>query len=416
MSNQWETKRIIDLLGTESLFTDGDWIESKDQDQNGSVRLIQLADIQDGHFDQRSARFMTYKRSEELRTTKLQSGDLLIARMPDPIGRSCIFPGTYQECVTVVDVAVIRTNQCDQKWLMYLLNSIEIRRQIESKATGTTRTRISRRSLGNIKLKVPPLPEQRKISEILSTIDKVVEINHQKIKKLKYIKKAMLGELLTKGMDSADFKDSKLGMIPKNWEVVSLKDVCEVKGRIGYRGYTVKDLVKAGEGSLTLGAKHIRNNMLFLENPEFISWEKFYESPEIMVTEGDIIFVQRGSIGKVALIKSLEQKATINPSLVLLKNITIENSFLFYVLSSEVVQKIVKKVMSSTAIPMLSQQQIKNFSIPFPPIKDQQNIAEILLGVDKTIEEIQSKISQIDLLKKSLMQDLLTGKVRVQVN
>ena len=72
--------------------------------------------------------------------------------------------------------------------------------------------------------------------------------------------------------------------------------------------------------------------------------------------------------------------------------------------------------MSSTAIPMLSQQQIKNFSIPFPPIKDQQNIAEILLGVDKTIEEIQSKISQIDLLKKSLMQDLLTGKVRVQVN
>src|SRR5690348_15116201 len=88
----WAAATLGELIGREGLFIDGDWIESKDQDPNGHVRLIQLADVGDGHFRDRSSRFLTHEKANELGCTFLQKGDLLIARMPDPLGRCCIFP------------------------------------------------------------------------------------------------------------------------------------------------------------------------------------------------------------------------------------------------------------------------------------------------------------------------------------
>src|SRR4051812_24815570 len=87
----WEWKTIPDLVGDAGLFVDGDWVESKDQDPSGEVRLIQLADIGDGAYRDRSNRFMTKSKADELRCTTLLDGDVLIARMPDPLGRACVF-------------------------------------------------------------------------------------------------------------------------------------------------------------------------------------------------------------------------------------------------------------------------------------------------------------------------------------
>ena len=88
----WAWASIDDLVGSQGLFRDGDWVESKDQDPNGDVRLIQLADIGDGEFRNKSARFLTVAKAAELGCSYLREGDLLIARMPDPLGRACLFP------------------------------------------------------------------------------------------------------------------------------------------------------------------------------------------------------------------------------------------------------------------------------------------------------------------------------------
>ena len=80
------------LTGNEGLFCDGDWIEKKDQDVNGNVRLIQLADIGEGTFKDKSSRYLTEDTARRLNCTFLQQGDILIARLPDPLGRACIFP------------------------------------------------------------------------------------------------------------------------------------------------------------------------------------------------------------------------------------------------------------------------------------------------------------------------------------
>ena len=137
---------LADLAGPSGLVTDGDWVESKDQDPNGEVRLIQLADVGDGLFLDRSRRFLTLKKAKELRCTFLQPGDILIARMPDPLGRACIFPGLGRPAVTAVDVLVWRGDDAgaDARWLMHAVNSPAVRTEIASLASGTTRQRVCR--------------------------------------------------------------------------------------------------------------------------------------------------------------------------------------------------------------------------------------------------------------------------------
>ena len=121
----WRWTTIPDLVGDDGVFIDGDWVESKDQDPAGDVRLIQLADVGDGIHRDKSDRFMTKAKANELRCTFLEKGDVLIARMPDPLGRACIFPGDDKPSVTVVDVAIARSGngEFDHRWLASFVNA-----------------------------------------------------------------------------------------------------------------------------------------------------------------------------------------------------------------------------------------------------------------------------------------------------
>lgn len=194
----WATiEEIID--GKNGVFKDGDWVETKDQNPNGEVRLIQLADVGDGFFRNRSDRFMTKEKALEINCTFLKSGDILVARMPDPLGRACIFP--YKEenkYVTVVDVAIIRTelNGISNKLLLNFINSPIIRKEIERLQTGTTRKRISRGNLSNISFPIPPLNEQHrivsKIEELFSELENGVANLKLAQNQLKVYRQALL--------------------------------------------------------------------------------------------------------------------------------------------------------------------------------------------------------------------------------
>ncbi len=161
----WTTARIGDVVASDGVFVDGDWVESKDQDPDGDVRLIQLADIGEGQFRNRSNRFLISSKAATLRCTNLVHDDVLVARMPDPLGRACLFPGDERPCVTAVDVCIIRpgTASVDPRWLMWWINAPKFRHEILARQAGTTRKRISRKNLASIEFPVPPLAEQRRI-------------------------------------------------------------------------------------------------------------------------------------------------------------------------------------------------------------------------------------------------------------
>lgn len=163
---------LAELL-SDGLFTDGDWVESKDQDPRGEVRLIQLADIGDGVFRDRSARFLTMAKAKELGCTFLEAGDVLVARMPEPLGRACIFPGVGQPAVTAVDVCILRPNphRVRPEWLVQMINSPQLRSSMQEFVRGTTRARISRKNLGKLFLRVPSPAAQTLVADAFDRLD-----------------------------------------------------------------------------------------------------------------------------------------------------------------------------------------------------------------------------------------------------
>jgi len=178
----WAEVELKSLVPADGVLTDGDWVESKDQDPDGDVRLIQLADIGDGFFRNKSHRFLTSKRAVSLGCTFLKAGDILIARMPDPLGRACIFPlAGAEKYVTVVDVCIVRVSDLtvSNRYLTYAINSLAIRHKIEALESGTTRKRISGKNLAGVRIPLAPLKEQQrivaKIEELFSELDKGIE-------------------------------------------------------------------------------------------------------------------------------------------------------------------------------------------------------------------------------------------------
>jgi type I restriction enzyme S subunit len=158
---------------------DGDWVESKDQDPDGDVRLTQLADVGIAEFMDKSARFMNIATARRLNCTFLKANDVLVARMPDPIGRACIFPGSNQQCVTVVDVCIVRPDPAvaDYRYLNWAINSEAFQRNLWAYIKGSTRQRISRKNLESVSVALPPLAEQMRIAAVL---DQTNELRRQR--------------------------------------------------------------------------------------------------------------------------------------------------------------------------------------------------------------------------------------------
>ncbi|MBK7341280.1 MAG: restriction endonuclease subunit S [Saprospiraceae bacterium] len=195
------------------------------------------------------------------------------------------------------------------------------------------------------------------------------------------------------------------------WEKDELGNLIEIKGRIGYRGYTVNDIVGIGEGAISLSPSNISdNNLLQFEKSTYITWEKYNESPEIQLKDGYTVLVKTGSsYGKAALIKNLPEKSTINPQLVVLKPNKIDKRFLFYIVSNAPVQKQIEASVVGGAIPTLSQESISKFEVLIPPDKDkseQKKIAACLSSLDEVITAESQKLEVLKEHKKGLLQNL----------
>ena len=179
------------------------------------------------------------------------------------------------------------------------------------------------------------------------------------------------------------------------WKEVRLGDVCEIYGRIGFRGYTTNDLVDTPkEGAISLSPKNIINGELNLEQCTYIKWDKYYESPEIMINPNEIIITKTGSsVGRTTFVRRVVHPMTLNPQLVVLKNISENAEFLSYYIKSAFFQSVLKSIVVGSAIPTLSQKNLANLIINVPKeVDDQHRITSILSSLDRKIE-LNNKIN-----------------------
>ena len=191
--------------------------------------------------------------------------------------------------------------------------------------------------------------------------------------------------------------------LPEGWVWCKLSDCCHIAGRIGFRGYTKDDLVEFQKGAITLSPSNIIDGEMDYNKCTYISWDKYKESPEIEVLEGDILLVKTGSsFGKCALVDKLPWKSTINPQFVILKYISINEQYLTWVLQSSYARNNYNDFVLGTAIPTFTQVVLGNMPIPLPPISEQLKIVNKLKHLFLSINSLENnKKSLCTLIKES---------------
>ncbi|HOL34944.1 MAG TPA: restriction endonuclease subunit S [bacterium] len=269
---------------------------------------------------------------------------------------------------------------------------------------------------------LPPLPEQRKIAEILETVDRAIEKTDQIIEKYRRIKQGLMQDLLTRGIDengkirsekTHKFKNSPLGRIPEEWEVVRLGEVAFVTKLAGFE-YT-KFFNYSLEGEIILiRALNIRDGKLDLSNTYTMPKDISVKLNRSKLDKNDIVISYVGTVGECAIIP-FDDKFHLAPNVAkvsIRKNDLMPEFILKYLLGFHGKREI-NLIMSSTTQSALSMSNIRTIRVLLPPLPEQQRIAEILSQVDNTIEKEEAYKQKLERIKKGLMEDLLTGKVRV---
>lgn len=219
------------------------------------------------------------------------------------------------------------------------------------------------------------------------------------------------------------YKDSGvewIGEIPESWTNVSLKYIANTFGRIGYRGYTVNDIVDEGNGAISLSPSNINNQKLVFDKKTFISWDKYDESPEIQIFEGDVVLVKTASVGKATIIDNLKgYKATINPQLVVFKEIEIDTKYFYYTLISDVIQKRIESETNGGVVGTLTQQSINTYSFPKPSPQEQTQIAAYLdyhtRLIDALIAKKETLIQKLQEQRQAIINEAVTKGLNPEV-
>jgi len=296
--SNWQTKKLAEIC---DFFTDGNWIESKDQSPDG-VRLIQTGNIGQGFFKDREgkARYISEETFSRLKCTEIIKGDILISRLPDPVGRSCILSETGTKMITAVDCSILRLNKnISPKFLNYYTQSNIYLNDIEKRTSGTTRKRISRKNLGLIEIPLPPLPEQKRIVKILDEVfEKIVQAKENSEKNLQNSK-----ELFESYLQSVFINYGE------SWKERKLGDICGfVRGPFG--GSLRKDIFKS-EGYAVYEQQHAIYNQ-FNKIRYFIDEKKFQEMKRFELKPKELIMSCSGTMGKIAIAPKNIERGIIN--------------------------------------------------------------------------------------------------------
>lgn len=293
-----------------------------------------------------------------------------------------------------------------------------------NKSNGMGILHITKGGMEELKLLLPPLPEQQKIAAILTSVDEVIENTQAQINKLKDLKTGMMQELLTRGVGvdgkpHTEFKDSPVGRIPKAWEVLPLSSLAITKGlQTGPFGGQLHADEYTEKGIPVIMPKNMKSNNVCIQNIARISEDKAIELSKHRVMEGDIVFSRRGDIGRFVLINKKNEGWLCGTGS--LRARLDRTTILPLYLSSYLTLDLVIEWLNNNAVGQtmlnLNTSILGELPVVLPPIYEQELIANSIESIDKRLGILGRKLSQIQKSKKALMQDLLTGKVRVKVD
>ncbi|MFZ8861236.1 MAG: restriction endonuclease subunit S [Thermocrinis sp.] len=382
----------------------------KDISPAGSKPYLEIGDI-----DILSKNYTIKEKESPNHCIKAKRGNIVISKVRPTRGAISLI----KENFLYVSPAFSVLEADNSKFLFYSLSRQQFFNYLGALETGTTYPSVNDKDVMNYELPLPPLPEQRKIAEILETVDNAIEKTEKIIEKYKRIKQGLMQDLLTKGIDEKGnirsekthkFKDSPLGRIPEEWEVVRLEEISNkiIDGTHYTPQYT-------DDGIPFLRIVDLQSQSINLDSVIRISpQEHKILSKRCLPEYGDILLSKNGTVGISKVVNwTWEFSIFVSICLIKPKHEKVVNIFLKYFLDSEWIKKQILKRTKQLSVINLHLEEIRDFLIFLPPLSEQKRIAEILSQIDQAIEKEEKYKEKLERLKKGLMEDLLTGKVRV---
>ena len=353
-------------------------------------------------------------------STYCKAGDLLLAKITPSLenGKQGIVPEDIPNgfALATTEVYPIVCKGIDRLFLFYVLKFPRFRKILEFSMRGTTgRQRVPKDAVEKLKIPLPSLQEQRKIAEILSTVDEAIQKTNEIIAKTERLKKGLMQELLTSGIGHKEFKDTAIGRIPKEWEVRKLKDVifeaksgfaCGKRDENGILQLRMDSIEPEGWINTEAGVK--------VPIPEDV--ENYFLRP------GDILFNNTNSvdlIGKTAIFRGEFQKCVYSNHLTRIR-VNLAKAipeWILYLLIRKWQLGFFKTICHRHVHQAgINNEDIINLKIPVPSISEQKRITLILSSIDEKLRLERNEKVKLERIKQGLMDLLLTGKVRVKVN
>jgi len=351
----------------------------------------------------------------EKNSLRVEKGQLIMS-ICGTIGKPIIV--NIPACIHDGFVKLYNLSDVVLEYLYYILQFSE--EKLKAFGQPGTQVNLNTTLVGNLEVFVPQILEQQKIAEILTTIDNIIEKTEQIIEKYKKVKEGMMQDLFTRGIDengnlrpSYDqaphlYKETELGMIPKEWFVANLGDLCN-------------DLVNGGTPPTNI-LKYWNGNIPWITGADFeegkitnirrkITTEAVLNSSTNVINKGNLLVVTRTGVGKIAI---APRNIAISQDItgVYFKEIAYTLYF-YYRLQFEIAN--LKSFNQGTSINGITRDVLINHKLAVPNLSEQKEIAYILKEIDNKINNEGAYLSKLQKLKQGLMQDLLTGKVRVKV-
>lgn len=351
----------------------------------------------------------------------LRDGDIIINKDGAQTGKVGLYqaPNNPPACINEhLFLLRGRRNLVDQKYLYYSLLSQEGQKQIRSQISGSAQPGLKSSFIKSIVVDIPrSLPEQTKIAEVLSTVDRAIEQTEALIAKQQRIKTGLMQDLLTRGIDehgnlrseeTHEFKDSPLGRIPVEWDVRKFEDITPSAAPIGY------GIVQPGPYDYT----GVKVAGIYTINTGFRQWHMSSKKIEqaygrSRIKSGDVLLSIKGTTGRVGVVPA-ETTGNISREIARIRPLEdINPYFLRFLMLSDFFQQYLGNAEVGTTRAELSIKILRVLSTLVPPLSEQNEIVARLTAVERTLESGQRELAKLRALKIALMQDLLTGEKRV---
>ena len=399
-TDPWEQRKLTNLC---EKFTDGDWIEAKDQSDSG-VRLVQTGNVGVTEYLDKpnNKKWISFETFEQLHCEEVYPGDILIPRFPDPAGRACIMPNLGTKMITAVDCTIVRPNAVTStRFLLQYLSSQAYFDAVNTCLAGGTRQRISRGNLAQFNVPIPSSKiEQEKIGEVLEKLDTLITLHQRKYEKLVNIKKSMLDKMFPQ--NGASVPEIRFKGFTDPWEQRKLSDIVEKVTEKNAGLQYIETFTNSAEFGIISQRDffdHDISKIGSLDGYYVVHNEDFVYNPRISVT-APVGPINRNKLGRTGVM---------SPLYTVFRPHDIDTTYLEHFFKSGYWHSFMNFNGDSGARSdrfSIKDSVFFEMPIPTPDIEEQKKIGEFLTQLDTLITLHQRKLEKLQNIKKSCLEKM----------